>query len=140
MEGYKIVGVTGASILALGIFMPSRVATMAGYISYYTAHQTDGIILFLLALGAFMLVFTGSPAKLFLFGILTLTTVAWIFLRTDPSLHQLEANVGRLAAEAAALPMLRLTESSISRNLPWWVMMGGSSLLVIAGLMRVRRA
>ena len=140
MEGYKIVGVTGACILALGIFMPSRVATMAGYINYYTAHQTNGVILLLLALVAFVLVFTGSPAKLFLFGIITLVAVAWTFLCTDPSLHLLEANVGQMAADAVSLPMLKLTQASISRNLPWWIMLGGSSLLVVAGMMQVRRS
>lgn len=140
MEGYKVVGVTGAFILTLGVFMPARIATLAGYISYYTSHQTNGIVLALLAVVALILVFYGSPAKIFLFGTITLTTVLWTFLRANPSLHLLEANVTQLAADAAALPLLHLTAGSFSHNLPWWVMLGGSALLVIAGLMQVRRA
>lgn len=140
MEAYKIVGVLGATVLALGAFMPSRVSAMAGYISYYTAYETNGLILILVVLVALVLVFRGSPAKLFLFGVTTLTVVAWTFLRANPSLRLLESHAGRLVEDAASLPLIQFTTASLSRNLPWWVMLGGSAMLVVAGLMQVRRS
>jgi hypothetical protein len=119
--------------------MPSRMMKMAGYISYYTDHQTNGLILVALAIIAILLVFTGSPAKLFTFGLLTLTAVSWAYLRRNPSLQMVEESVGQLAAQAVALPLMRQTTASITNNTPWWIMLGGSALLVIAGLMQARR-
>lgn len=139
MELSKMVGAAGACILLAGVFMPARVVRMAGYISYYTDHQTGGVILALLACIALFLVFAGSPTKLFLFGGITLTTVAWAYMRRNPTVQLVEDSVGQLAAQAAALPLMQQTTDSITTNTPWWIMLGGSALLVIAGLMQARR-
>ena len=140
MEPYKIVGAAGACILMAGVFMPARVVKVAGYISYYTDHQAGGVILAVLACIALVLVFVGSPTKLFLFGGITLSVVTWAYLRRNPSVQLVEDSVGQLAAQAAALPLLQGATDSITTNTPWWIMLGGSALLVIAGLMQVRRA
>lgn len=139
MESYKIVGALGACILAAGVFMPSRFIRMVGYMSYFTDHQTNALILVALAAIALVLVFTGSPAKLLLFGLLTLSTVAWAYMRRNPGLQMVEQSVGQLAAQAAALPLMQQATNSVSNNTPWWIMLGGSALLVIAGLMQTRR-
>ncbi len=140
MEPYKLVGAAGACILMAGVFMPARVAKMAGYISYYTDHQTGGVVLAALAAIALVLVFVGSPTKLFLFGWITLSMVAWAYLRRNPSVQLVEDSVNQLAAQAAALSLVQGATDSITINTPWWIMLGGSALLVIAGLMQVRRA
>ena len=139
MEPYKLVGAAGACILMAGVFMPARVVKVAGYISYYTDHQTGGVLLALLACVALVLVFVGSPTKLFLFGGITLSAVAWAYLRRNPGVQFVEDSVGQLAAQAAALPLVQGATDSITINTPWWIMLGGSALLVIAGLMQVRR-
>jgi hypothetical protein len=140
MEPYKIVGTLGAFILAIGVFVPARFIKMVGYISYYTDHQTNGLILAALAVLALFLVFRGSPANLLTFGVLMLAAVAWVYLRHNPSLLAVEESVGQLTAQAAALPILRQTSASITANTPWWIMLSGSALLVVAGLMHTRRA
>lgn len=139
METYKIVGTLGAFILAIGVFVPARFIRMVGYISYYTDHQTNGLILAALAIIALYLVFRGSAANLLTFGLLMLTAVAWVYLRRNPSLQAVEESVGQLTAQAAALPILQQTSASIATNTPWWIMLGGSALLVLAGLMHTRR-
>jgi hypothetical protein len=140
MEPYKIVGAAGACILMAGVFMPSRVVKMAGYISYYTDHQMGGVVLAVRACIALILVFVGSPTKLFLFGGITLSMVAWAYLRRNPGVQLVEDSVGQWAAQAAALPLVQGATDSITNNTPWWIMLGGSALLVIAGLMQVRKA
>ena len=140
MELSKVIGAAGACTLLAGVFMPARVVTVAGYISYYTDHRTDGVILAVLACVALILVFTGSPTKLFLFGGITLTAVAWAYLRRNPGVQLVEDSVSQLAAQAAALPLVQGTTDSITTNTPWWIMLGGSALLVIAGLVQTRRA
>jgi hypothetical protein len=140
MEPYKIVGLVGAFILAIGVFIPTRVTKMMGYISYYTDHQTSGLILVALAILALFLVFRGSATHLLTFGLLMLTAVAWTYLRRNPGLQAVEDSVSQFTAQAAALPLLRQTSTSITANTPWWIMLGGSALLVVAGLMNPRRA
>ncbi len=139
MEGYKIVATLGACILAAGVFVPARLTRMAGYISYFSDQQTNGLILIALALMAILLVFIGSPAKLFTFGLLTLTVVAWAYLRRNTDLQTVEYSVNELASQAASMPMLHQVADSITTNTPWWVMLGGSALLVVAGLMQEKK-
>jgi hypothetical protein len=139
METYKIVGALGAFILAIGVFVPARFIKMVGYVSYYTDHQTGGLLLAALAVLALVLVFRGSPTKLLTFGLITLAAVAWAYLRRNPSLQAVEESFGELAAQAGALPLVQQTSASITTNTPWWVMLSGSALLVVAGLMQSRR-
>jgi hypothetical protein len=140
MESDKIIGILGACILAAGVFMPSRFIKLTHYISYFNDNQTNGLILIALALIALLLVYTGSPTKLLLFGLLTLAMVAWAYMRRNPSLQIVENSMSQLAAQAGALPMMRYAALSVVHNTPWWSMLGGSALLVIAGLMQARRA
>lgn len=139
MESYKIVGALGAFILAAGVFMPSRFLKMVGYASYFTDDQTNGLILIALAVIALLLIYRGSATKLYLFGMLTLSTVAWAYTRHNVGMQSVEASVGKLAAQAVALPIMQHATFPASNNTPWWIMLCGSALLVIAGLMQARR-
>ena len=140
MESYKIVGALGACILAAGVFMPSRFLRMVGYASYFTDHQTNGLLLSALAVVALLLVYKGSATKLYLFGMLTLAMVAWAYTRHGIGLQNVEASVGKIAAQATAMPLFHQAAFSVNNSTPWWVMLCGSGLMVIAGLMQARRA
>jgi hypothetical protein len=140
MEGYKIIGTLGACILAAGVFVPARFTKMVGYISYYSDHQTNALILIALAVIAVVLVFTGSPARLMTFGLLTLAVVTWAYLRRSPGIQLVEGSMSQFAAQAVSLTVVRNVSDSIVVNTPWWIMLGGSALLVISGLMQSRRA
>jgi hypothetical protein len=140
MEGYKIIGTLGACILVAGVFVPARFTRMVGYISYYSDHQTNALILIALATIAVVLVFTGSPARLMTFGLLTLAVVTWAFLRRAPGIQLVEGSMGQIAAQAASLTVVRDVSDSIVTNTPWWIMLFGSALLVMSGLMQSRRA
>jgi hypothetical protein len=140
MEGYKIVGTLGACILIAGVFVPTRFTKMVGYISYYSDHHTNALILIALALIAVILVFTGSPSRLLTFGVLTLAAVTWAYMRRTPGLQMVEDSVSDLAAQATSSTVMRMVSYSVTANTPWWIMLGGSALLVIAGLMQSRRA
>ena len=139
MEGYKIVGTFGAIILAVGVFMPTRLAKVVGYISYFTNDHTAAVVLVALAAIALLLVFTGTPARLMMFGLVTLLAVTWSYLRQDPTLMAVETTVTNLAGQAPALPAIKTTAAWITPTTPWWMMMAGSALLVIAGLMEARK-
>ena len=139
MEGYKIIGTLGACILVAGVFVPARFTKMVGYISYYSDYQTNALILIALAVLAVILVFTGSPMRLMTFGVLTLAVVTWTYLRRTAGIQVVEDSVGQLAAQAASLTIVRNVSDSIVTNTPWWIMLAGSALLVIAGLMQSRR-
>jgi hypothetical protein len=139
MEGYKIIGTLGACILVAGVFVPARFTKMVGYISYYSDYQTNALILIALAVLAVILVFTGSPMRLMTFGVLTLAVVTWTYLRRAAGIQIVENSVGQLAAQAASLTIVRTVSDSIVTNTPWWIMLAGSALLVIAGLMQSRR-
>lgn len=139
MESYKIVGALGACILAAGVFMPSRFLKMVGYVSYFTDHQTNALILCALAVVALLLVYRGSATKLYLFGMVTLLIVAWAYLRHDSGIQSVETSVGQIAAQAAATPLFHQATASVTNNTPWWIMLCGSGLMVIAGLMQARR-
>jgi hypothetical protein len=139
MEGYKLVGTLGACILVAGVFVPTRFTKMVGYISYYSDHHTNALILIALAVMAVVLVFTGSPARLMTFGVLTLAAVTWAYMRRVPGIQLVEGSMGDLAAQAASSSVMRTVSYSVSANTPWWIMLGGSALLVIAGLMQARR-
>ncbi|MFN8468491.1 MAG: hypothetical protein U0X20_23235 [Caldilineaceae bacterium] len=112
---------------------------MVGYISYYSDYQTNALILIALAILAVILVFTGSPMRLMTFGVLTLAVVTWTYLRRGAGIQVVESSVGQLAAQAASLTIVRNVSDSIVTNTPWWIMLAGSALLVIAGLMQSRR-
>jgi hypothetical protein len=139
MEVYKIVGTLGACILAAGVFAPARLTTMVGYISYFSDHQTNALILIALAMIALLLVFYGSPGRLMTFGVFTLAAVAWAYMRRTPGLRLIEGNVGDLAAQAISFPALQHMSDSMVTNTPWWLMLAGSALLVIAGLLQTKR-
>jgi len=139
MEGYKIVGALGACILTIGVFMPTRLAKVVGYISYFTSNNFTAVILVLLAAIALVMVFTGSPARLMLFGMVTLLAVTWAYLRQDPQFQAVESAVADLATQSPVLPLVGRTVRSLTPNTPWWLMMAGSALLVVAGLMEARK-
>lgn len=139
MEGYKIVGTLGACILAIGVFMPTRLAKVVGYISYFTSNNFTAVILVVLAAIALLLVFTGSPTRLILFGMVTLLAVTWAYLRQDQGFQAVESAVTDLAAQSPVLPMLSQIVRAWTPNTPWWTMMAGSALLVVAGLMEAHK-
>jgi len=140
MEGYKIIGTLGACILVAGVFVPARFTKMVGYISYYTDYQTNALILITLAVIAVVLVFSGSPMRLMTFGVLTLAVVTWTYMRRTPGIQAVETSMSQLAAQATSLTIVRNVSDSIVSNTPWWLMLAGSALLVIAGLMQSKRA
>lgn len=140
MEGYKIIGTLGACILVAGVFVPARFTKMVGYISYYSDYQTNALILIALAVIAVVLVFSGSPMRLMTFGVLTLAVVTWTYMRRTPGIQAVETSVSQLAAQATSLTIVRNVSDSIVSNTPWWLMLAGSALLVIAGLMQSKRA
>jgi hypothetical protein len=140
MEGYKIIGTLGACILITGVFVPARFTKMVGYISYYSDHQINALALIALAVIAIVLVFTGSPARLMIFGILTLAAVTWAHLRRAPGIQLVDDGISQFAAQAASSIVVQNVSDSITTNTPWWIMLSGSALLVIAGLMQGRRA
>jgi hypothetical protein len=140
MEGYKVIGTLGACILIAGVFVPARFTKMVGYISYYSDHETNALILIALALLAVVLVFTGTPGRLMTFGVFTLAAVAWAYMRRAPGLQLVEGSMSEFAAQASSLAVMRNMSDSIVTNTPWWIMLAGSSLLVVAGLMQSRRA
>jgi hypothetical protein len=139
MEGYKIVGTLGACILAAGVFAPARLTKMVGYISYFSDHQTNALIMIALAMIALLLVFYGTPGRLMSFGVFTLAAVAWAYMRRTPGLRLVEGNVGDLAAQAVSLSVVQRVSDSMVTNTPWWLMLAGSALLVIAGLLQSKR-
>ena len=140
MEGYKIIGTLGACILVAGVFVPARFTKMVGYISYYSDYQINALILIALAVLAVILVFAGSPLRLMTFGVLTLAVVTWTYTRRTPGVQAVENSVSQLAAQATSLTVVRTVSDSIVTNTPWWLMLAGSALLVIAGLMQSKRA
>lgn len=139
MDAYKLIGTLGAFIVAAGVFMPSRLHTVAAYVSYYTDYRTNALMLIGLAAVALLLVYMGSPIKLLTFGVLTLTMVGWTQMRRIPGLYQVEHQVSQFAAQATSLPGLQQATASITNYTPWWVMLAGSTLLVISGLLYVRK-
>jgi hypothetical protein len=139
MEGYKVIGTLGACILIAGVFVPARFTTMVGYISYYSDHQTNALALVALAVIAVVLVYTGTPGRLLTFGMLTLGAVAFAYLRRTPSIHMIQGGMSEFASQAAALAVVKNVSNTIATNTPWWIMLGGSALLVVAGLMQARR-
>ena len=140
MEGYKIIGTLGACILVAGVFVPARFTKMVGYISYYSDYQTNALILIALAVIAVVLVFTGSPMRLMTFGVLTLAVVTWTYMRRTPGIQARRRQYEPVGSPGTSLTIVRNVSDSIVTNTPWWIMLAGSALLVIAGLMQSRRA
>jgi hypothetical protein len=140
MHGYKIIGWAGALILAVGIFMPARLAGMARYISFFTDRQDNALILLALVAVAMLLLYVEDFSKLLPFALILFLTIGWAYQQRGPNLRTPEHSMQAITATANSLPLVRSLSDSISANSMWWIMFAGGALLILASMVAPRKS
>jgi hypothetical protein len=152
VEGYKIVGIVGVFVLVLGVFMPAPLQGIGQSISYFASQPTGGSLIFALAVLALLFTYTGNGTRLFVLSVLTVIVVGWPYIiRQAPGLNAVGHSVsgltdsmassvaGTVSFTSATTYPIRSALLGMGNGFPWFVMLAGGALLVIASLMAPRQ-
>jgi hypothetical protein len=128
-------GLSGAALLAVGVFAPILRVPVVGSINYFRNGSGDGTILLVVALAAALATLLKRTYWLLPLGVtsLALLTVVWLTLRQTISETQrsmdrdLEGNPFRGIADAMS--------QSVQLEWGWAIMVGGAALLIAASFM-----
>lgn len=140
MQFYKLLGWAGAVIIAVGIFMPARLAGVARYISLFTAQRESALLLLALVAVAVLLIRVENFSRLLPFAVIVLLAVGWAYQQRSYSLRAMERSLLSLTSAAADLPGVRNLSDSLSASSIWWVMIVGAMLLLFASMLAPRRS
>lgn len=136
MNTRQLLGITGALLLFVGVFMPIVKAPLLGDMNFFQNGHGDGVYVLPLAIGAFALAVTRRYSALLWPGLLAAAVLAFSFYRVQTRLSEMTA---RLNTELADNPFRGLAEvaaKSVQLEWGWAVMAAGVALVITAGLMR----
>lgn len=128
MKKNQIIGSIGVALLAIGVFLPMITLPLVGSVNYYSNGQGDGILILGIVIVSVILLIMKKMKGLIITGILSFVMVAFTFIQLKSSLNELlyGDEMGELFSEFI----------KIDYGIGWIVLVVGSILLLVAGLIK----
>ena len=139
MQEYKILAWIGAIVLALSVFMPARLGSVAGQVAYITAQPINGLLLVAVAVTAVLVIYANKSGYMFLAAATALAIVIGIYLRNGVGLNVVSNGLDNFSTQIASLPLVRNGTAAVNFVGGWWMMAAGAVLLVAAALIAPKK-
>ena len=128
MYSPKSIALTGAALMALGVFLPMCRLPFVGSINFIHNWRVDGLLILLIAIITSALALSGRTRRVFWPGVLSLSALTLSFLHFQ---HMLSTMRDEMQTDLQGNPFAGLAELALSSvRLEW-----GWAVLLIAGLM-----
>jgi zinc-ribbon domain len=132
----KLLGLAGAAVLFVGVFIPILSVPIVGSINYFQNGRGDGVIIVVFALLAALFSARRAYRLLWIPGLACLALLVYTFISVQSKLAEAKA---AMTADLADNPFKGVAEAiagSIQLQWGWAVLVLGAVLLLVAAVMR----
>jgi len=135
----QIVGLMGAALLAIGVFMPLLSGPFGMSVNYFSNGKGDGVFILAMAVTTVGLVLTRKCRLLWATGGLSLAMLAFSFIRVQSSFSEMKTKMDR---DLQGNPFRGLADAAVaSMQMQWgWAVLAiGAALILACAAMKKRQ-
>jgi hypothetical protein len=135
----KILGLIGAILLFLGVFMPIVSIPIMGNMNYFQNGKGDGVVIIILAIASVFWILLERYNALWFTGFASLGVLAFTFVTFQSRMSQVRSQIQKELADNPFRSLAEMATQSIQLQWGWALLVVGAVLIIAAAAIKEQR-